>query len=205
MIRHCLSLMQADSENCAISQLSLQVGPEGGSATLGDMSLFVPSGAVDECVTLSVKLYTNKCRFPPANTTNGEYIFSPVLSLEPHGYEFKQPVLVRCPFNAVPGGWMLVLLRTNCNEPKGAPSWEEIVVYNTDTSDVSTTDCSYDVSRALLSVNHFCDHCWRGQQMVNTITGKKQLYCSVFGFRYQKEWTIEIVLHDRCKDIFKVM
>lgn len=169
------------------------------------MSLWVPSGAVDSPVVLFAKLYMNKCRFPPVDSKNGEYVFSPVLSLEPHGYQFKQPVAVRCPFNAVPGGWMLRLLRANCYRPDASPRWEEIVVYNTDTGDVSSTDCSYDVGRALLSVSHFCDHCWHGKQIFDSIRGRKQLLCSAFGFRYQKEWTIEVVVHDRCDDIFEVI
>ena len=168
------------------------------------MSLYVPPGAVEEFVTLSSELHTSHCKFPPINSKEG-YIFSPVLSLYPHGHQFKQPVLVKCPFNAVPGGWLLVLHRANCQEP--SCTWEEIVVYNTDTGKLSTTDCSYDVSRGLLGITHFCDHCWFGKPISNSILGQKQLHCSVFGFGYShnKNWKLEVIIHDRCDDIFKVM
>ena len=183
----------------------MAVGPEGGSAHVGDMSLYVPHGAVEETVTLSSQLYTSHCKFPPVDPTKKEYIFSPVLSLHPHGHQFKQPVLVRCPFNAVPGGWLLVLLRANCQKSEPSHTWEEIVIYNTDTGEVKTTDCSFDVSRALLSINHFCEHCWVGKPIVNSLLGRKQLHCAVFGFRYNKGWRLEVVIHDRCDDIFQVV
>ena len=182
----------------------MTVGPEGGSASVGDMSLYVPREAVEESVTLFSQLYTNHSRFPPVDSSKEEYIFSPVLSLHPHGQQFKQPVLVRCSFNAVPGGWLLVLLRANCQDSESSRTWEEIVVYNTDTGEVSTADCSYDVSCALLSITHFCDHCWFGKPIVNSILGRKQLHCSAFGYVYNTHLTIELVIHDRCDDIFEV-
>ena len=168
------------------------------------MSLYVPSGAVEESVTLFSQLYTIKSRFPPVDSAKAEYLLSPVLSLHPHGYQFKQPVLIRCPFNAVPGGWLLVLLRANCQESEESLPWEEIVVYNTDTGEVITHDCSYDVSRAILSITHFCDHCWIGKPLTNFILGRKQLHCSAFGYSYNKQLTIEVIVHDRCNDIFEV-
>ena len=162
------------------------------------MSLYIPPGAVEESVTLSSQLYSSHCNFPPVDSTKDEYIFSPVLSLHPHGLQFKQPVLVKCLFNAVPGGWLLVLLRANCQKSEPSHAWEEIVVCNTDTGEVSTTDCSCDVSCALLSITHFCDHCWCGKPIANSILGQKQLHCSVFGFQYSyKHWTIEVVMHDQ--------
>ena len=182
----------------------MAVGPEGGSASVGDMSLYVPCGAVEEPVTLSSQLHFIKTKFPLLDSTKEEYMFSPVLSLHPHGHQFKQPVLVRCPFNAVPGGWLLVLLRASCQKSEASCELKEIVVYNTDTGNVSTTDCSYDVSRALLSITHFCDHCWIGKPLVDCISGRKQLHCSAFGYVYNKQLTIEVIVHDRCDDIFKV-
>ena len=183
----------------------MAVGPEGGKASVGDMSLYVPAGAVEGSVTLSSQLYTSHCKFPPVDSAKDEYIFSPVLSLHPRGHQFKQPVLVKCPFNAVPGGWRLVLFRANCQKSEESRTWEEIVVYNTDTREVITTDCSYDVNQALLSISHFCDHCWIGKPIANFIFGRKQLHCSAFGSLYNKQWTIDVIMHDRCRDIFKVI
>ena len=168
------------------------------------MSLCVPPGAVEESVTLSSQLYTSHSKFPPVDSTKDEYIFSPVLSLHPHGHQFKQPVTVRCPFNAVPGGWLLVLLRANCQKSELPRTWEQIVVYDTDTGKVSTTDCDYDPTHALLKITHFCDHCWFGKPITNSILGRKLLHCSAFGYSYNKRWTIEVIMHDRCNDIFKV-
>lgn len=181
------------------------MGPEGGSASRGDMSLFVPPGAVDTSVELLARLYTNPCKFPLVDVTKDEFIFSPVLSLEPHGYQFKQPVLVRCPFSAVPGGWQLVLLR----ETQTPKHWEAIVTYNTDTDEVTTNDCDFDVDRAFLSVTHFCNHCWCGRRSAKSIFKKrrKQMFCSVFGFQHHPRphrWILEVILYDRCSNIFDV-
>ena len=169
------------------------------------MSIYVPRGAVEESVTLYSQVYINKCKFPPVDPNKEEYVFSPVLTLHPHGYQFKEPVLVRFPFNAVPGGWLLVLLRANC-QAEPSRTWEEIVVYNTDTGEVSTpsTDCGYDISRAVLRIKHFCDHCWFGKPIANSILGQKQIHCSAFGFRCQTGWLIEVTMHDRCDDVFQV-
>ena len=168
------------------------------------MSLYVPRGAVEQSVTLSSQLHIVKNKYPPVDSAKDEYTFSPVLSLHPHGHQFKQPVLVRCPFNAVPGGWLLVLLRANCQKSDPSLPWEEIVVYNTDTGEVSTNDYSYDISRSLLSITHFCDHCWTGKPLADYILGRKQLHCSAFGYVYNKQLTIEVIVHDRCDDIFEV-
>lgn len=187
------------------------MGSGGGSAYRGDMSLFVPPGAVDRNVTLFSRLHTDRHRFPLVDNSKDEFIFSPVFSLEPHGYRFKQPVLVRCPFTAVPGGWQLILLRAECRETQAPRIWEEIVTYNTDTGEVKTTDCDFDVDRALLGVTHFCDLCWYGKFLVSSltrsITGRKQLFCSVFGCQSGRQWDrwlLEVIFHDRCKDIFEV-
>jgi hypothetical protein len=181
----------------------LTVGPEGGSTHVGDMSLYVPRGAVKKTVTLSCQLYTAKNKFPQVDTAKGEYVFSPVLSLHPHGYQFQQPVLVRCPFNAVPEGWLLVLLRANSKLSDQSLSWEEIVVYNTNSGEVNGKDCNYDISHALLSVTHFCDLCWTDKPLVDDIWGQKQLHCSAFEYVYNERLTVEVIVHDRCKDIFE--
>jgi hypothetical protein len=59
------------------------------------MSLDIPRGAVEEYVILSSQLYIDKCKFPPVDTAKDEYLFSPVLTLYPQGYQFKKPVSVR--------------------------------------------------------------------------------------------------------------
>ena len=182
----------------------MEVGPDGANASVGDMSLYVPHGAVEEPVMLCSQLYTSHCKFPKVDSSKEEYTFSPVLSLHPDGYQFKQPVSVRFPFNSVPGGWLLILLRANCQEPKPFCTWEEIVVYNTDTGELSTTDnCSYDVSRALLSITHFCLYCWIGKP-ISSLLGRKNICCSAFGFQYQNGCRIEVVMHDQCESLFQV-
>ena len=168
------------------------------------MSMYVPPGAVEEPVMLSSQLYTIKSKFPAINLSDERYMFSPVLSLYPHGRQFKQPVVVRLPFNAVPGGWLLVLLRANCQTHEASRKWEEIVVYDTGTGEVSTSDCKLDVSRTLLSITHFCDHCWIGKPLANYIWGRKQLHCSVFGYPFNKKLSVEVIVHDRCDDVFEV-
>jgi hypothetical protein len=195
------------SDTCPIGELCLTVGPEGGHNNRGDLSLFVPAGAVNETVTLTAKLYISKRKFPYVDIAQGQYIFSPVLSLEPQGYQFKQTVLVRCPFSAVPGGWRLFLLRSDCQLQAGS-SWKQIVVYDTDTGEVTTDDCQFDVDRALLGVTHFCDHCWYGiARVVTPFKSRKMLYCSAFGCQPDPAWNrwhLELHLHDYCRDIFEV-
>ena len=158
------------------------------------------------------KQYTNKHKFPQVDVSKEEFIFSPVLSLEPHGYQFKLPVLVRCPFSAMPGGWLLSLLRADCKTQQVAKTWKEIITYNTDTDEVTTDDCQFDFDHALLGVTHFCDHCWCGKPILadglaSSLKLQKQLYCSVFGYQPDSNWNrwlLELYLHDRCDDIYEV-
>jgi hypothetical protein len=204
---------QTDKENriAPIGELSLNVGPDGGYAHRGDLSLFVPAGAVDEEVTLLAKVYIDKQVFPPVDISKEEFIFSPVLSLEPHGYQFKEQVLVRFPFSAVPGGWHLYLLRTDCGVEEVVRTWKQIIRYYTDTGELTTEDCEYDVDHALLAVTHFCHHCWGGKpnsylnQGISYFNRRKLLYCSVFGQPNGSlnKWHLELNLHDRCDDIFE--
>ena len=207
-------LLWQDGEVLPIGELALTVGPEGGNAHRGDLTLFVQAGAVDENIRLVAKVYIDKCKFPQVDVSKEEFIFSPVLSLEPHGYQFKQPVLVRFPFSAVPGGWRLALLRADYEV---ANKWKEIVTYNTDTGDVTTDDCQFDIDHALLGVTHFCEHCWFGKSILAKgissvatalhLKRRKLLYCSVFGFQPYSTWNrwlLELHLHDRCDDIFEV-
>ena len=161
-----------------------------------------------ENVTLTAKLYTNKHKFPHVDNSKEEFVFSPVLSLEPQGYQFKQPVLVRCPFSAVPGGWHLSLLRADCQVEQAKRTWKEIVTYNTDTGKVTTDDCQFDVDHALLGVTHFCEHCWYGiSAIVTSLSSRKLMYCSLFGcqsYPNWNKWHMELHLHDRCRDIYEV-
>lgn len=190
----------------AISELTLAVGPEGGSARLCDLSLFVPPGAVDGNVTLVARLYTQKQRFPQVEISQQGFI-SPVLCLEPHGYQFKKPVLVRFPFTAVPEGWELVLLRADSLEAKSINECQQIVTYNTDTGEMTAVDCTFDVDRALLGVTYFCDYCYYGKRLTNSIKDKKHLDCSVFGYQpnhSRDRWILEVILHDHSQGIFKV-
>ena len=158
------------------------------------------------------RLYIDENKFPPLDTSKEEYTFSPVLSLEPHGYQFKQPVLVRFPFSAVPGGWHLSLLRAKCQAEKVEKTWKEIVTYNSDSGEVTTDDCQFDIGHSLLGVTHFCDHCWRGQSILVQgfstactalhIQRRKLLYCSVFGHQPETDWNrwiLELYLHDYCR------
>ena len=183
------------------------MGPDGGNAHRGDLSLFVPAGAVDADVTLIARLYTSKHEFPHVDISKEEFVFSPVLSLEPQGYQFKQPVL---PFSAVPGGWQLALLRADCRVEQVDRTWKEIVTYNSDTGEVTTDDCQFDVDHALLGVTHFCRHCWYGRAILNQgisyIKSRKLLYCSVFDQPdgSLNRWYLEVNFHDRCDDIFEV-
>ena len=167
---------------------------------------------MDETVTLMAKLYTNEHKFPHVDISKEEFVFSPVLSLEPHGYQFKQPVLVQCPFSAVPGGWHLSLLRADCQVEQEKRTWKEIVTYNTDTGEVTTDGCQFDIDHALLGVTRLCDHCWcgksaQGVSSVDTPLHQKFLLCSVFGCQpnsNRNRWLLEVNFHDRCSDLFEV-
>jgi hypothetical protein len=171
------------------------------------MSLDIPRGAVEEYVILSSQLYIDKCKFPPVDTAKDEYLFSPVLTLYPQGYQFKKPVSVKFPFNAVASDWLLVLLRENCQTSNTDSTWKEVVVYDTDTGTVNTTDCSYDVFEASLTISRFYDHCWLGKPLKDCLLKcRKLIYCSAFGFQKPHEnlniWVLEVIMHDQCDDLF---
>jgi hypothetical protein len=205
------TILSSENRIAPIGELSLTVGPDGGNAQRGDLSLSVPAGAVDEEVTLLAKVYIDKQVFPPVDISKEQFIFSPVLSLEPHGYRFKKPVLVRLPFSAVLEGWHLFLLRADCPVEEDARTWKQIISYNTDTREVITDDCLYDVHHALLSVSHFCRHSWCAEALLKEgktdFNSKKILYCSIYGISdgSLNRWHLELNLHDRCDDISKTI
>ena len=171
------------------------------------MAIFAPQNSVNRLTTLVLKTYIDDALLPPV--ADNEFMFSPVLSLEPHGLTFQQPVKVLFPFTAVPKNWLMKLKRANCDVYDTSCDWETIVEYNTDTGDVThyTDDCVYDPDRGTLSLNHFCKHCWFGKPIVNSIWGQKQILCSVFGYQpnsKQKRYILNVFLHDQCLDIFEV-
>ena len=147
--------------------MSLDVDEKGGYQR---GNIFVPPNSVNRLTNLVLKTYIDDALLPPV--ADNEFMFSPVLSLEPHGLTFQQPVKVLFPFTAVPKNWLMKLKRANCDVYTSC-DWETIVEYNTDTGEVThyTDDCVYDPNQQTLSLNHFCQYCWFGTPIVNSIRG----------------------------------
>lgn len=189
-----------------IGILRLLIGPKGGSGHSGDLSLFAPERALSSEISITLRNYICNLTLPGAEEL---FIFSPVLSLEPHGQTFDQPLQLKFPFSAVPGSWLLKLMRANCGNSETPSEWETLLEYNTDTGEIvhSATDCSYDVERRVLILTHFCRYCWVGKNLYNKLTGRKKIFCSVFGYQpyaNRNSWILIVYMHDRCLDVFEV-
>lgn len=190
----------------SIAKLEQTLLPEGGFFRSGSLSLSLPAGAVKQPVDVKAHLYLDQRLMPPANTSLGEYIVSPVLVLEPHGLKFSKPIQVYFPFSVNPDGWNLFLLRAACQDPTSPQSWEEIVKYFPLTNQLETTDYDYDVIKGVLSVKHFCNHTWIGR-VINRWKATKEMHFSVFGYQPNPRldsWNVTIHCHDVCKEVFEV-
>ena len=97
------------------------VGPEGGTVTgTGGAQIVVPPGALAQPVALSITQPGIGAPALPAGATG----FGPVLTLTPHGTQFKVPVLVTVPFDPalVPAGTEPALYKTL----PGEAAWEPV-------------------------------------------------------------------------------
>ena len=93
-----------------------EVGPEGGTLELGEVTLEVPEGALEETVTFAVR---EGAATPPS--VYGQT--SPVYTLEPAGVEFAEPIEVRYPLPdsiTTPG----VLLSAAGEDPTAADNYD---------------------------------------------------------------------------------
>ena len=184
--------------------LRVRIGRKGGRARSGDLELFAPARALIIRSTLIIRNYIEDSSLLAANS----FIFSSVLSLEPHGQQFDQAIQLRFPFTAV-GDWNLRLLRADCGDSEVPNKWNTVLEYNTATGEIkpTTTDCSYDFENSTLNVTHFCRYCWVGDPIYNSKNGRKRMYCSVFGYQpyaNQNNWVFFVLIHDGCRDIFEV-
>ena len=100
---------------------TLVVGPQGGTLTgEGGAQVVVPPGALAQETTLTISLSGTGAPALPGDTTR----FGPVITLTPHGTQFKVPVLVTVPFDPalVPAGTAPALYKTL----PGEAAWEPI-------------------------------------------------------------------------------
>jgi uncharacterized delta-60 repeat protein len=104
-----------------VAVTTAMVGPGGGTVTgEGGAQVVVPPGALAQDVALSISQPGVGAPVLPTGATG----FGPVLTLTPHGTQFKVPVLVSVPFDAalVPAGSEPALYKTL----PGEAAWEPV-------------------------------------------------------------------------------
>ena len=89
----------------AIGILRVMIGPEGGQGHSNELALFAPEGALSSDTALTLRSYIDD---PTLSASDDQ--FSYVLSLEPHGLKFDQPVQLKFPFTAARKSWLLKLV-----------------------------------------------------------------------------------------------
>lgn len=144
---------------------------------------------------------------PPIDTSQNWFIFSQVLTLTPHGLEFFTPVSVKFQYTAL-GGWILVLLRADCDAVNPPNKWCPVLAIDTDTRQTILHDghCSYDVQSAQLKLSHLCRYSWCGKPKHDSVRSEKMMNCSLFAWMDWPNRRCRFVLYfnNRCADILEV-